>query len=152
MNSQWRLKTPLFKAFSLTRGEKKILWFAIFLIFLGAATLGLEKWTGQDEVAWAFRTPVHRVFLKPPPSFARRPGYFEMPSILNVNRAPASQLRWVPGMGPGTARKIVQYRSQHGDFKNLSDLQAVPGIGPKKFQKMAPHLEVVSGSGTGENP
>lgn len=152
MDSQRRSKPPLFKAFPLTRGEKKILWFAVFLILLGATTLGFEKWTGQDEAAWAFRTPVGRVLLKPPPSFERRPGYFEMPSILNVNRAPAGQLRWVPGVGPGTARKIVQYRSRHGDFKNLSDLQAVPGIGPKKFQKMAPHLEVVSGSRTGENP
>jgi competence ComEA-like helix-hairpin-helix protein len=129
------------RSFPLTASEKKVLGFLSALLFLGGGTVGWEAMTGGSLNAWAFRPVLSRVPLAPPLAVSKgRPGFFEAARTLNVNRAAEKDLRWVPGVGPETARRIVQYREAHGDFQTLTDLQKVPGVGPKKFQKMAPHL------------
>lgn len=140
------------RAFPLTAPEKKVLGFLSALLFLGAATRGWEGATGGSLNAWAFRAPLSRVPL-PSASYVSkgRPGFFEAARVLDVNSAAAKDLRWVPGVGPETARRIVQYRGTHGGFRTLGDLLKVPGLGPKKFQKMAPHL-VLDGPSSGNQP
>ncbi len=59
---------------------------------------------------------------------------------VNPNRATAQRLTNLPGIGPTLAEGIVRFREMHGPFERLSDLQEVPGIGPKRMQKMLPHL------------
>ena len=61
---------------------------------------------------------------------------------VNPNRADAHRLATLPGIGPALAEAIVRFREVHGPFRHLSDLQGVPGIGPKRLQKMLPHLTV----------
>lgn len=52
--------------------------------------------------------------------------------LINVNVATAQELDdALPGIGPSKAVAIVNYRTQHGAFKSLDDLDEVPGIGPK---------------------
>jgi competence ComEA-like helix-hairpin-helix protein len=129
------------RSFALTASEKKVLGFLSALLLLGAATMAWEGVTGGSLSAWAFRPISSRVPFALPSSVSKgRPGFFEAARILNVNRAAAKDLRWVPGVGPETARRIVQYRETHGGFQTLGDLQKVSGVGPKKFKKMAPHL------------
>ena len=53
------------------------------------------------------------------------------PTILPINRATASELEALPGIGPTLAQRIAQYRDKHGPFKSKADLLNVPGIGPK---------------------
>lgn len=50
---------------------------------------------------------------------------------LPINRATASELEALPGIGPTLAQRIAQYRDKHGPFKSKADLLNVPGIGPK---------------------
>ncbi len=129
------------RSFALTASEKKVLGFLSVLLLLGAATMGWEGATGGSLSAWAFHPTSSRVPFAPSLTVSKgRPGFFEAARILNVNQASAKDLRWVPGVGPETARRIVQYREAHGDFQTLGDLRKVFGLGPKKFQKMAPHL------------
>ncbi|MDO5681331.1 MAG: ComEA family DNA-binding protein [Propionibacteriaceae bacterium] len=61
---------------------------------------------------------------------------------VNLNSASASQLDTLPGVGPVTAEKIVAWRTQHGKFTNVAELQEVPGIGPKTYAEIAPHVTV----------
>ncbi len=49
---------------------------------------------------------------------------------LDLNSATLEQLESLPGIGPVTAQKIVDYRQQHGAFHSVSELEGVPGIGP----------------------
>jgi len=63
---------------------------------------------------------------------------------VNVNQASSVELESLPGIGPVKAADIVQYRTEHGPFKNLTDLDAVPGIGPKTLQNITP-LVIFSG-------
>ena len=49
---------------------------------------------------------------------------------VDVNSAPADELRLLPGIGPVLARRIVRHRSTHGAFESLGDLRRVPGLSP----------------------
>ena len=59
---------------------------------------------------------------------------------INVNFASSVQLQGIPGIGPVTADKIIQYRKAHGLFRKLEDLTEVSGIGEKTFEKMKPYI------------
>lgn len=55
---------------------------------------------------------------------------------ININEASAQELDSLPGVGPSTAAAIVQYRSAHGQFRSVSDLANVKGIGPSKLAQL----------------
>jgi competence ComEA-like helix-hairpin-helix protein len=61
---------------------------------------------------------------------------------ININTANASDLQQVPGIGPSTAQKILDTRKSYGAFKNVDDLLAIKGIGPKRLEKMRKYLTV----------
>ncbi|WP_286883649.1 helix-hairpin-helix domain-containing protein [Aneurinibacillus sp. UBA3580] len=55
---------------------------------------------------------------------------------VNLNTATSEQLQTIPGIGPGKAAAILQYREEHGAFKTVDELTNVSGIGPKTLEKM----------------
>jgi competence protein ComEA len=57
---------------------------------------------------------------------------------VDLNNATPEQLDALPGVGPATAKAIVQYRTQHGRFRTVDDLLSVPGIGPAKLANIKP--------------
>ncbi|GAB3623911.1 ComEA family DNA-binding protein [Mariniluteicoccus endophyticus] len=61
---------------------------------------------------------------------------------LNLNTATVDQLDALPGVGPVTAQKIVAWRTEHGRFSKVAELQEVPGIGPKSFAELEPLVTV----------
>ncbi len=46
------------------------------------------------------------------------------------------QLDELPGIGPVTAQKIVDWRTTHGPFRSVDDLDDVPGIGPARIEQL----------------
>jgi competence protein ComEA len=56
---------------------------------------------------------------------------------LDVNRASASELDTLPGIGPATATAIVTERDRNGPFASVADLERVPGIGPAKLAALS---------------
>jgi competence protein ComEA len=58
------------------------------------------------------------------------------PASISLNTASLGQLQQLPGVGPATARQIVEYRKTHGPFRSIDELLVLKGIGPKKLAKM----------------
>ena len=59
---------------------------------------------------------------------------------ININTATIAQLQNVKGVGAKTAEKIIAYREQHGEFKDVNELCKIRGIGDKSLKKMADQL------------
>lgn len=55
---------------------------------------------------------------------------------LDLNRARREELERLPGVGPALAQRILDHRQKNGDFKTVSELLLVPGIGPKKLAEI----------------
>jgi len=55
---------------------------------------------------------------------------------LDLNTATADELDALPGIGPVTAQKIIAYRTAHGPFHAVDELQGVSGIGPAKMAEL----------------
>lgn len=67
----------------------------------------------------------------------------EVPSgKININSATAEELESLPGIGPVTARAIVEYRKQNGGFSSVDELLAVHGIGAKRLEQIRPFVVV----------
>lgn len=62
--------------------------------------------------------------------------------MVNLNTATAADLEKLPGIGPAMSTRILAYRQMKGGFHDTRELVQVPGIGAKKFEKMAPFILV----------
>ncbi len=61
---------------------------------------------------------------------------------VNLNTATVAELDTLPGIGPTTAARIIEFRSKNGAFKKPEDVMAVKGIGEKKFLKLKERITV----------
>ncbi|HET9507190.1 MAG TPA: helix-hairpin-helix domain-containing protein [Gaiellaceae bacterium] len=55
---------------------------------------------------------------------------------VSLSSATLADLEALPGIGPVTAQKILDYRAQHGGFSSVDDLDAISGIGPARIEQL----------------
>lgn len=53
--------------------------------------------------------------------------------LININTATQTELETLDGIGPSTAKKIIDYREENGKFNSIEDIQNVSGIGDAKY-------------------
>ncbi len=56
--------------------------------------------------------------------------------LVNINLAVRDELETLPGIGPVTAQKILDYREANGSFAQIEGVMEVPGIGEGKFEQI----------------
>jgi competence protein ComEA len=61
---------------------------------------------------------------------------------MNLNTATLEQLDELPGVGPATAQKILDYREEHGGFGSVDELGEVPGIGDVRLASLREKVRV----------
>ncbi|WP_456431178.1 ComEA family DNA-binding protein [Thermosulfuriphilus sp.] len=61
---------------------------------------------------------------------------------LSVNKAREEELILIPGVGPRLAQAIVSLREKKGKIKDLSELLAIKGLGPRKLSRLEAYLKV----------
>ncbi len=59
-------------------------------------------------------------------------------SLVNINSATLTELQVLPGIGPVSAQRIIDYRSERGPFSTIEQLVEVKGIGEKSLDKIRP--------------
>lgn len=61
---------------------------------------------------------------------------------VNINTASQTELETLPGIGPSTAFKIIEYRKENGKFQNIEEIKKVNGIGENKYNKIKQLIKV----------
>jgi competence protein ComEA len=62
---------------------------------------------------------------------------------LDLNRATASELEQLPGIGPARAAVIVRIRERNGPFRSVEELRALPRLSEKQFRELLQYVTVV---------
>lgn len=75
----------------------------------------------------------------PPPAGGAAPAA-PAPASVNLNSADATALAALPAIGPVLAGRIIAYRTAHGPFARLEDVERVSGIGEAIFAKIRPYI------------
>ena len=76
-------------------------------------------------------TPTEIAAASPTPAAAA-----EQPKYrVNINTADITELCKIKGIGKATAKKIIEYRTEHGEFQSVNDLLYIKGIGKKNLDK-----------------
>ena len=118
--------TPRFASFS--RKQQQV-WAVVCLVYgiwvLVSAWYPQQNWVG---------TPL----LHPDPPEVQ----FYLDPPVDINSATAEELQLLPAIGPVLAKRIVNYRAEHGSFPSINALDDVYGIGPKTLEKLQYYLQI----------
>lgn len=71
-----------------------------------------------------------------------QPGGAGSAVLVDLNTATAEALEQLPGVGPVLAQRILEFRTTHGRFSSVQELQDVTGIGERKFADLKPRVTV----------
>lgn len=101
---------------------------------------GAQIWVGDTATPGGELRPTGEAAPQTSPDGSAEPA--EPGGLINLNTATSAQLEQLPGVGPVTAGNIIAWRDENGGFASIDQLQEVPGIGAKTFQRLAPLVTV----------
>lgn len=61
---------------------------------------------------------------------------------ININQAEQSELEEIPGIGPKKAQDIIKYRTDNKGFKAIEEIKEIRGVGDKTYEGLKDYIEV----------
>lgn len=117
---------------------------AVALLSLTTTGLAQEKPTPSPSTKPAPKATKKSDETKPAetkkPAGKKSEGKKAFEGTVALNKATAKELESLPGIGPATAARILDYRKEQGKFTDISQLLEIKGIGEKKLAQLRPHL------------
>ncbi len=124
------------------------------LLLFGAGFVGAQRLRKPAPII--FETPVpqaapmlaapkmdvQKPSTAPSPQPVRTSKILAAPGSVSLNHATSTELQTLPGVGPATAQKIVDFRSENQGFHSIEELRHVKGIGVKKLAAMRKYLKL----------
>lgn len=95
-----------------------------------------QKLTDGMQIQVSSKAPVIKSNEQVNDTNSNSPNNNSSSNLININTATKEDLDTLPGIGPATAQKIIDYRQEHGNFSSIEDIKNVKGIGEAKFSKM----------------
>ncbi|MFA5159176.1 MAG: helix-hairpin-helix domain-containing protein [Candidatus Omnitrophota bacterium] len=83
-----------------------------------------------------------KVLAAKPKAILNLQGQDQPTVMVNVNKATLEELIKVRGIGPVTAKRIIEYRDKNGAFKVVDDLTRVQGISDDKLKHIKDQVTV----------
>jgi competence protein ComEA len=109
-----------------------------------AAATSSQPLTAKDR-------PMPRPVEEPGPSVVQEKSHVDSRPVrqtaapqVDLNQATVSDLEALPGIGPKLAQRVIDHRDARGPFTKVEDLRDVKGIGRKKFDRLRPHVLVTN--------
>ena len=124
--------------FSFNRKERVVLLGLAAALLIGGAVNLLERYGDRDIPDFH----VQKGAVPVPESPSKTEIMKQDAGPIDLNRASAGQLTRLRGIGPKTARRIVDDRNQRGPFKTVDDLTRVKGIGRKTVERLGSKITV----------
>ncbi|MGB3210858.1 MAG: helix-hairpin-helix domain-containing protein [Desulforhopalus sp.] len=118
----------------------QLLLVAIFTCTLGLSAISSDVYAASNAKEGTISTNTAKINQARPGGKSVSKKKKEIPYDVNINTADKSLLIRLPGIGPATAKSIIQYREANGEFKSIDELTKVKGIGSKTLAKLKPYL------------
>lgn len=119
----------------MTKQEKLVIYFLIATLILGLAIKFYKARISRPDLK------IESVNIAADKNVDIKKIIKEKQTV-KVNSASARDFNRLPGIGPGLAERIVEYRSQNGNFVIVEDLKKVKGIGQKKYDAIKDYITV----------
>lgn len=108
-------------------------------------TLNLARKLNDGEQIYVLS--IGEVTSMPPTALPRGMTAVRTPTLsstgkININTATLNELDVLPGIGPAIGQRIIDYRTQNGDFKKIDDIKKVRGIGDAMFEQIKDLISV----------
>lgn len=109
--------------------------FLVLVILIGAGFWGLRRFNpalflGKPD------------FIAVPNENQPQQSVKDKPALLNINTASTEELQTLSGIGPQMAKRIIQFREEHGNFTSVDALMEVKGLGEKTLEKLKPFIAI----------
>lgn len=76
-----------------------------------------------------------------PKTFSKKKNEIPIGGI-NINSTSKEELMLLPGIGPVYADRIIEYRKEKGEFKDIEEIMNIKGIGKKRFEELQDKIKV----------
>jgi len=131
---------------NLTRRERNVIKFLVLLYIVGCIIYfgkdifvkDLGKPAERDSIIAKFQEQVSKVdstYFNKSKSGVNLSDK-NIPTKININTSSEKELLQIKGIGPVTAKKIIEYRNQNGQFNSVEELKNIKGIGDKTLEKI----------------